>query len=344
MSTGEWHIGSRLEATVQPPRPRMPALRLWAIALIACTGCATTAFNKTGAALGKSMNELPRAIASEGDLAGRLCEQRSRLDFLHHRVEGSRAFAWDTSPRWTEWWSTHLRDKARPELGTWADHCARIERVSQAQAQSARLLAAYGHALSVLVDDGKYEGEDLKRVAESAGSISETLGGDSFLARSKSAIANAADPMKQLANLLLANYTRSQLANTITRAAPAVDSILEGLESYCETVETERTDALDRLETVLNAAEPSLAGTDRPADGAHAFVFHDFAVRWTDDLRAPALRQKTYVAALKDLREAHRRLGAEARRRKPDRRGLNEICSRAAAVGEALVRLGSPHI
>lgn len=287
------------------------------------------------------MTALPSAIALEGDLALQLCEQRSRLDFLNHRIEGSRAYAWDRNPRWTEWWSAHVRDTMRPDLGTWADHCGRIERVSKAHAESARLLAAYGRALRVLVDDGRYEGEDLKKVAESAGSIAESLGGDSFLARNRSAIANAGDPMKQVANLLLARYTRVQLSDAVTRAAPALDHIFAGLQTYVETVETERKDALDRLEAVLNSAEPSLAGEGRPADAAHAFVFHDFAVRWTEALRAPAARQKAYVDVLATLRDAHQRLAAEARRRRPDERQLEQIRSLAGAAGDALTRLGS---
>jgi hypothetical protein len=314
---------------------------LVAAVLLASSGCAATTINKTGAALGDAMSELPRALAPEGELASRLCEQRSRLDFLQHRVEGSRAYAWDTNPRWTEWWSSHVRDKARSELGTWADHCGRVELASRAHAESARLLAAYGRALRALVDDGKYEGEDLREVADSAASIARSFGGDGLLARNESAIAGSAKPMKQLADLLLAGYTRSQLSDAVARAAPAVDHLLAALQAFVETVEVERTDALARLEAVLDAAEPSLAGTDHPADAAHAFVFHDFAVRWTADLRAPASRQKAYLDALQELREAHQRLAAEARRRRRDERVLRQIRRRAAAVGEALTRLGS---
>lgn len=322
------------------PRARRRSLSLLAVLFVASTGCAT-AFNKTGAALGDAMTELPRALVPEGSLASRLCEQRSRFDFLHHRVEGSRAYAWDTPPRWTEWWSTHLRDKARPDLGTWADHCGRIDQVSKSQAASARLLAAYGRALRALVDEGQYEGEDLKSIAASTANIVESLGGDNFLAKNKSAIANAGDPMKQIMNLLLAAYTRSQLSDAITRSAPAIDLILAAIQSYVEAVESERTDALSRLEAVLNAAEPSFVGADRTADAAQAFVFHEFAVRWTEDLRAPAARQKAYLAALQELRDSHKSLAAEANRALPSEHGLSQIRTRAAAAGAALTSLGS---
>lgn len=146
------------------------------------------------------------------------------------------------------------------------------------------MLAAYGRALRALVDEGQYEGEDLKSIAASTANIVESLGGDNFLAKNKSAIANAGDPMKQIMNLLLAAYTRSQLSDAITRSAPAIDLILAAIQSYVEAVESERTDALSRLEAVLNAAEPSFVGADRTADAAQAFVFHEFAVRWTEDL------------------------------------------------------------
>jgi len=316
---------------------------LAALLLIASTGCATT-LSKTGAAVGDTMTGLPRALEPETALASRLCEQRARLDFIQHRVEGSRAYAWDSSPRWTEWWSTHIRDKARAELGTWSDHCARIDLASKAHTEATAVIAAYGKALRALVDDGSYEGEDLTKIAHSGASIAESLGGDSFLAKNKSAIAGAGDPLKQLTNFLLTRYTRHQLSEAVERAAPSVDAILAALHVYVETVEAERLDAIARLETVLNAAEPSLAGTERPADAAHAFIFAEFAVRWTDDLRAPAARQKTYLDAIQELRDSHRRLAEEAHRARPVERELAQIRARAAAISDALVRLGTQPI
>jgi len=106
--------------------PARRATILAVVLIIPVLSCASDVFNKARASFVAALARLPKAIRPEAQLAGGLCEARSPLDFLQHRVEGSRAYRWDAEPQWGDRSRKRLRDPKRPELGTWAAHCGRM--------------------------------------------------------------------------------------------------------------------------------------------------------------------------------------------------------------------------
>jgi hypothetical protein len=188
---------------------------------------------------------------------------------------------------------------------SWQDHCNQVIAADQIHRNSLEVITAYSWALTNVIGQGKYEGDDLRQIAAASSQLTQSAmgGGPNMYTGALNGIGG---PLAQFTDFLLAQIVAHDLKRTIGFADASYQTILDKMLAYVNAAgELQYLDLQSMLGNVLDEIEYGLGPQRAPADPVRGIDFYNFASRWEARLRYYRRSLDTTKKLIQRLKDAH---------------------------------------
>ncbi len=278
--------------------------RALALAALVATGCTSAYLQATGR-FAEAARTGTGSLAGAFDLSTHLCRDRADLAYLLPRLKApyGEKSSFSAEPMRSRWFADQ---SAGPDVKvSWQDHCNQLIAADQVHRNSLEVITAYSWALTNVIGQGKYEGDDLRQVAAASSEITQSImGGPPNMYTG--AIAGIGGPLTQMTDFLLAHIVAHELNRKIGFADPSFQTILDKMLAYVNAAgELQYLDLQSMLGNVLDELEYGLGAQRAPADPVRGIDFYNFAARWEARLRYYRRNLDATKKLIQKLKEAH---------------------------------------
>ncbi len=245
------------------------------------------------------------SLASTFDLSTQLCRDRADMAYLLPRLKawyGDKA-SFTAEPMRSRFFADQT---AGPDVKvSWQDHCNQLIAADQIHRTSLEVITAYSWALTNVIGQGSYQGDDLRQIAASASQLTQTaMGGAPNMYTG--ALNGIGGPLTQFADILLSEIVAHELKQKIGSAEPIYQTILDKMLAYVNAAgELQYLDLQSSLGNVLDEIEFGLGPQKTAADPVRGIDFYKFATYWEARLRYYRRSLDSTKKLIQRLKDAH---------------------------------------
>jgi hypothetical protein len=210
------------------------------------------------------------------DFNHHLCIQRSEIDFLQHRLEGTNtadghkavSAADPTLVTFNEWFTGFKPKIGEGQYGaSWKDTCKSMQASDVIFGKLLTALSAYASALAAVANDD-YSGTNIGNLVADLNSLVGSIPGAPTAATAALGALGSSQgqpgPIGQLGGALEQHYAAHKVQDIVKNADPSVTKILAGIGTYLAAVGTDEAQWETDTRTLIDSIEHRLDGPPAP--------------------------------------------------------------------------------